>query len=46
MIEDKKHDKKRQQDLETDGWKFLRYIDQVPTKEQVQKDILEIINDK
>ena len=44
--EDKKHDKKRQQDLETDGWKFLRYIDQVPTKEQVQKDILEIINDK
>jgi len=36
---DKKYDLKRQKEIEEDGWVFLRYIDYVPTEEQLKEDI-------
>lgn len=42
--QDKKHDVKRQQKLENEGWMFLRYRSRVPTRYSLLKDILEIIS--
>jgi very-short-patch-repair endonuclease len=35
----KNNDEKRQKYLESFGWKFLRYLDHVPTKEEFLNDI-------
>ena len=42
--QDKKYDKHRQEQIENDGWIFLRYIDIVPNREQLIKDIKEVAN--
>ena len=44
--EHKEYHKKRQQELEEDGWKFLRYniFQKFPTKEQVLEDIKKVLN--
>ena len=36
-------DAKRQKLLENEGWKFLRYVDYVPSSEELKKDIKQII---
>ena len=36
-------DAKRQKLLENEGWKFLRYVDYVPSLEELKKDIKQII---
>jgi len=36
--QDKKKDNDRQNKLESMGWSFIRYLDYVPTKEQIIKD--------
>lgn len=36
---DKEYDKYRQEILEKEGWCFLRYIDEVPNKEQLINDV-------
>ena len=33
------YDDKRQKEIENEGWKFLRYRDYVPSKEELKKDI-------
>lgn len=43
--QDKEADNDRQNQLESYGWKFLRYLDVIPTKEQLKKDIESIIGD-
>jgi len=37
--------KKRQQEIEADGWKFIRYniFERFPTKDQIEKDIVQIV---
>ena len=40
---DKKYDRKRQKEIEEDGWKFLRYTNYVPTEEQLVKDIRKLL---
>jgi len=42
--QDKENDLKRQKELEEDGWKFIRYVDKVPTKEQVLEDLFHFIS--
>jgi len=37
--QDEKEDKTRQQELETIGWKFLRYEDYVPKTDKLKKDL-------
>ena len=37
--QDKEYDKKRQNELEQEGWNFLRYIDKVPKEEHLFNDI-------
>jgi len=41
----KEHHKKRQKEIEEDGWKFIRYtmFDKFPTKDQVKRDIQKVI---
>lgn len=38
---DKENDKKRQNKLEREGWKFIRYEDRIPSKEELLEDINE-----
>jgi len=42
----KEYDTKRQQEIEQEGWKFIRYtmFDKFPTKEQVKEDIETVRN--
>lgn len=40
--QDKEKDYKRQKDLERFGWKFIRYIDYIPTEEELKKDVQKI----
>ena len=42
--QNKKYDKHRQEQIEDDGWTFLRYIDIVPNREQLIMDIKEVAN--
>jgi len=42
--QDKEKDLKRQKEIEKEGWRFLRYIDHIPTLEQVKEDIRKIID--
>jgi len=42
--QDKEKDNNRQKKLEALGWKFIRYVDYIPSKEQVNNDIKELIN--
>ena len=37
--QDKEYDKKRQNELEQEGWNFLRYIDKIPEEEHLFNDI-------
>lgn len=41
--QDKDADLKRQKNIEDQGWSFLRYTDLVPTREELQKDIKNLI---
>jgi hypothetical protein len=41
--QDKEKDLKRQQELEEDGWKFIRYKDIVPTLDQLKEDIQKLL---
>jgi hypothetical protein len=41
--QDKEYDNNRQKLLENLGWKFIRYIDYVPSKEQLEIDILKAL---
>jgi very-short-patch-repair endonuclease len=43
--QDKEKDLKRQQGLEEDGWKFIRYKDEVPIPEQLKEDIEKILKE-
>ena len=43
--QDKEYDDKRQKLLENFGWKFIRYVDYIPTKEQVELDINKLIQE-
>ena len=40
--QDKEHDKKRQQNLENLGWKFLRFVDYVPSSTELQEKISKV----
>lgn len=40
--QDKEYDKKRQRELESFGWRFIRYKDYIPSKEELLKDIQKI----
>jgi hypothetical protein len=42
--QDKEYDKNRQKKLEDEGWKFLRYIDYVPPKEELTNDVEKVIS--
>lgn len=42
--QDTTKDETRQQNIEREGWKFVRYIDYVPTKQQLQEDVSQIIS--
>jgi len=42
--QDKEKDLKRQQELEEDGWKFIKYIDKTPSSEKLKEDILKLID--
>ena len=42
--QDKDYDKKRQEQLETLGWKFLRYEDYIPPLDELNKDICNLNN--
>jgi len=37
--QDKDADEKRQKDIETLGWRFLRYFDRIPSLDELQNDI-------
>ncbi len=37
--QNKEDDEKRQKDIESLGWKFIRYMDYIPTKNELQNDI-------
>ena len=37
--QDEKYDKIRQEELEKQGWKFIRYLDYVPSKKQLLQDV-------
>lgn len=41
--QDEKADKKRQKLLEDEGWKFLRYVDYIPTKKELLKDVNKLL---
>ena len=41
--QDKEKDLKRQKEIEAENWKFIRYLDEVPTKERLKKDILKLL---
>jgi hypothetical protein len=41
---DQEKDRKRDSEVKCLGWKVLRYRDRVPTKEQLRKDILEVLS--
>jgi very-short-patch-repair endonuclease len=41
--QDKEKDEKRQREIEELGWRFIRYMDVVPLKEQIIEDIDSII---
>ena len=43
--QDKEYDDKRQKEIEEQGWTFLRYIDQVPSKYKLRKDLNILINE-
>lgn len=40
---DKEADDKRQKSLEDLGWKFIRYVDYIPTKEKIKNDINRLV---
>ena len=40
--DNKEKDKKRQSEIESTGWKFLRYRDYVPSNKQLEKDLCEL----
>jgi len=40
--QDEKKDNKRQQNLEKEGWKFIRYRDYLPTKGELLKSIINL----
>jgi len=42
--QDKNYDKTRQKKLEKEGWKFLRYVDYVPTKQELLVNMNEVFN--
>ncbi len=41
--QDKEKDDRRQKEIEDLGWRFIRYMDVVPLKEQIIEDIDSII---
>jgi hypothetical protein len=41
--QDKEYHEKRQKLLEEDGWKFIRYVDRLPSKKELLKDINNIL---
>jgi len=41
--QDKEKDLKRQEELEEDGWKFIRYINKLPPIDKVKEDILNLL---
>lgn len=43
---DKDYDKRRQNYLERHGWKFLRYVDKVPSFNELNIDILKILKER
>jgi len=42
--QNKKKDKLRQQKIEEQGWSFIRYVDKIPSKENVEHDIKGILD--
>ena len=40
---DKQYDLNRQKELEEEGWKFLRYVDYIPSETELLKNITEIL---
>jgi len=42
--QDKEADDIRQKLLESEGWKFLRYLDYIPSKDELLKDIIELLD--
>jgi len=44
--QDKDADLRRQKNIERQGWSFLRYTDYVPTKEELQKDVKKLIQNR
>lgn len=44
--QDKEKDRERQLEIEQQGWKFIRYKDCVPVKDELLRDIKNLINDK
>ena len=40
---DKEYDKNRQELIESEGWKFLRYWDYIPTLDELKNDIYSLI---
>lgn len=43
---DKEYDDKRQKEIETLGWTFLRYVDYLPAKEQIKLDIENVMKNR
>jgi len=39
--QNKEYDNKRQKELENIGWKFIRYVDYIPSKEELKNNIIE-----
>lgn len=42
--QDREKDSRRQKELEEIGWKFIRYLDKIPSKEKVKSDILSLLS--
>ncbi len=41
--QDKEADNKRQKLLEDEGWKFIRYVDKIPSIKELKNDIMEML---
>ena len=42
--QDKEQDKVRQRKLEGEGWKFVRYVDKIPSEKQLIQDVSKVVN--
>ncbi len=41
--QDEQYDKHRQEQIENEGWVFLRYVDEIPEKQQLNNDIRRLL---